>query len=259
MTVPQDAKTGESLHPDNTLNLPGNQWYPPSLAGARTLCASLFSRPVLDGVEEVLHVLTPDAYGTFLLSFLRRGRERFGEAWRYADICTAVLALTGGLRARNYLEIGVRRGRSLAMAARANPGLRMVGFDLWQPGYAGMENPGPDFVTAEVRKVGFTGELTLISGDSRETVPAYFSGGGETHFDLVTVDGDHSPEGAEQDLANVLPHVRVGGAVILDDICHPQHRYLFPLWRRLVMDSGWYSTFEYVDLGYGVAFGVRLA
>lgn len=258
MTVSERTADNDALHPDNTLAAPDNQWYPPSLAGAMTLAEGLYTPAIYQAVGEVLAALTPDAYGTFLSSFLRRGRERFGLAWRYADICTVVLSLVGTLGVRTYLEIGVRRGRSLAMAARGNPHLRVVGFDLWQPGYAGMKNPGPEFVSAELTKMGFAGELEFVSGDSRRTVPAYFAGGGDAYFDLITVDGDHTLEGAEADLINILPHVRVGGAVILDDICHPQHRYLLPLWERLVKNSGNYSTYEYTDLGYGVAFGIRL-
>jgi hypothetical protein len=37
-------------------------------------------------------------------------------------------------------------------------------------------------------------------------------------FDLITVDGDHSLIGAWQDLYDVFPHVRVGGAILFDDL-----------------------------------------
>jgi hypothetical protein len=37
-------------------------------------------------------------------------------------------------------------------------------------------------------------------------------------FDLITVDGDHTALGTWWDLADVLPHVAVGGALVFDDL-----------------------------------------
>jgi len=51
-------------------------------------------------------------------------------------------------------------------------------------------------------------------------------------FDLITVDGDHSEEGAFDDLLNVIPHLNVGGILVFDDIAHPTHPYLLGVWKK---------------------------
>jgi len=112
-------------------------------------------------------------------------------------------------------------------------------------------------VEAEVRRLGHRGRLELVSGDSRETVPAYLDAHPGVSFDLVTVDGDHTPAGAAADLANVLPRVSVGGVVVLDDVAHPLHRDLQPVWDRLVASNPAFDGAIYRELGYGVAFAVR--
>ena len=45
------------------------------------------------------------------------GRGKAGGDWRYADILTVLAAACDLIRPRSYLEIGVRRGRSMAMVA----------------------------------------------------------------------------------------------------------------------------------------------
>lgn len=236
-----------------------SQWYNPALAGALTFSRFLFNRKIYEHVIELLRTLTPDDYAQFLNSYISSGIKAYGSHWRYADICTVLLMLSSKLHIENYLEIGVRRGRSMAMVASQQPQAVMVGFDLWQPGYAGMENPGPEFVVQELTRIGFKGELELVSGDSHVTVPEYFSAHPEAFFDLVTVDGDHTKAGARVDLETVIPRIRVGGALVFDDITHPKHRYLMDVWHDTVASREDFSTYEYRELGYGVAFAVRMS
>jgi len=145
----------------------------------------------------------------------------------------------------------------LGIVAAAFPPVHLVGFDLWMSNYAGMENPGPDFVRSEIERLGHTGELTLISGDSKETVPRFLRENPDFFFDLITVDGDHSAKGAATDLQNVLPRLKIGGVIVLDDIVHPQHSYLAKVWTRYVGDVGSFDSCMYSALGYGIAFAIR--
>jgi predicted O-methyltransferase YrrM len=161
------------------------------------------------------------------------------------------------LKPENYLEIGVRRGRSLGVAATAFQDVNIYGFDLWVQNYAGMENPGPEYVTDELKKLNHKGNLTLISGDSKKTIPEFFKTNPELYFDVITVDGDHSKKGAYRDLINILPRLKVGGVLLLDDISHPQHRYLEKLWDRVIGKSKDFVQFKYTELGYGIAFAIR--
>src|SRR4029077_12692186 len=112
--------------------------------------------------EALAHMerLTPDAYTQYLGRYIREGQRRFGAAWVYADIVTVLLCLARTLQPRTYLEIGVRRGRSACAVATEAPYCAMFLFDLWQAGYAGIENPGPDFVRAELAKVNHRGQVT---------------------------------------------------------------------------------------------------
>ncbi|HLM02429.1 MAG TPA: class I SAM-dependent methyltransferase, partial [Pyrinomonadaceae bacterium] len=139
------------------------------------------------------------------------------------------------LQPKNYLEVGVRRGFSMAVAASRSPETEIYGFDLWLPDYAGVANPGSRFVQSELRKLGYKKKIHFISGDSHQMLPAFFSGGKTgtwknrlktfraaknrpAEFDLIVIDGDHSLLGAYQDLADTMPHCAVGGAVVFDDI-----------------------------------------
>lgn len=249
-----------SLAPGTTFVAPElGEWYTPVLIGADVIGDLARSVETLDQVIALLDALTPDPYVDYLKAFYSAGRQRFGVAWRYADITTALMAAGRLVRPLRYLEIGVRRGRSMAMVAATNPDCVIVGMDMWLADYAGIENPGPEFVRSEMARVGYRGALELIEGDSHEALPAYFSANPEVSFDLVTVDGDHTLEGAARDLKDVLPHIAVGGVLVFDDIQHPAHPGLDRVWRDIVARNECCATWHYRDVGYGVAIAVRRA
>jgi predicted O-methyltransferase YrrM len=143
------------------------------------------------------------------------------------------------LPVRRYLEIGVRRGLSMAMVANRCPDCAITGMDLWIDNYGGVPNPGPDFVREELGRVGYRGEAEFISGSSRDTLPELIARLPKS-YDLINVDGDHTYEGARHDLDCTLPLLRIGGILLLDDLqipevmrvwdeCkaqYPQHGYL---------------------------------
>jgi predicted O-methyltransferase YrrM len=235
-------------------------YYNPVLLGPETLRRAATSTAVVRDVLGVLGKLEPDDYTRYLSDYCGEGLRRFGDAWAYADICTVLLATARAIAPRTYLEIGVRRGRSMAMVASAAPECALYGFDMWVEDYAGMPNPGGDFVKQEIQRTGHTGEIQMISGDSHVTVPRFLAehaGENGLELDLVTVDGDHSYEGALADLREVIPRLSVGGVIVFDDIVHPKHPYLAEVWRRAVAEDGGLTAGEYGELGYGVAFAVR--
>jgi predicted O-methyltransferase YrrM len=233
------------------------QWYPPVMVGAETVVARLFGRDYMERAIALMQRLTPDDYTTFLVAYFADGLRRFGGAWRYADIVTVLLCLADLLAPRRYLEIGVRRGRSVAAVATVNPDCALVMFDMWVADYAGMANPGSDFVRQELVRVGHHGPMTFVDGDSHVTVPDYMRQHPDETFDLMTVDGDHSTEGAVRDLCDVLPRLNVGGAIVFDDVCHPAHPELGKVWRDVVSSDPRFSSFTYSDCGYGVGFAIR--
>lgn len=241
----------------NTFHIPRHQWYHPALAGSATIAHLVHAHKTLNEYRNILNQLEPDDYTQFLQLFISRGLDLYGGYWRYADICTVLLGIAMNLNIHDYLEIGVRRGRSMSMIAHSRPAANIVGFDWWKEGYAGMDNPGPTFVRNEMAKLGHTGSLDLISGDSHVTVPEYFQKHPDAFFDCITVDGDHTEEGAMADLITVIPRLRVGGILVFDDIAHPQHPYLRRAWNQIVGKRQCFSSYEFTEIGYGVAFAVR--
>lgn len=222
-----------------------------------TLGAAAMSEEAHTFVADLIDRLTPSEETAGQQALYRLSQAQFGRYWRYADLTTVLWAAANLIRPESYLEIGVRRGRSAAVVAATRPDCAVYGFDLWLAGYAAVPNPGPDFVRNELRAVGHRGSVVLESGDSRKTVPAFLRKHAGLYFDLVTVDGDHSALGAATDLANVLPRLKVGGIVVLDDICSVP--VLRRVWQKVVRRDSRYLTWEFTDAGYGVAAGIRVS
>lgn len=234
-----------------------DEWYAPVLLTAAMIGERAQRRETVERVLEAYRRIQPDDYVMALTLFYSEGLARYGPDWRYCDLPTALFAAAELIRPARYLEIGVRRGRSVAAVVSAHPACDIVGFDYWKRNYAGMETPGPRFVEQEVARLGHQGRLELITGNSHETVPRYLADQPEAWFDLVTVDGDHTPEGAADDLANVLPRLKVGGAILFDDISHPTHPELRSVWETYCGDPARFSGWSYTALGYGVGIAVR--
>jgi predicted O-methyltransferase YrrM len=241
----------------NAYREPGNQWYLPALAGPASFMPRTIGAAIVRDVLIVMNELTPDVYLDFSRNFYRAGLERFGEHWYYADINTVLLGLSRALQPENYLEIGVRRGRSMAMVASQAPMCRMYGFDLWIKDYAGMENPGEGLVHAELKRVGHQAQAQFIAGDSRATVPAFFQEHKDLYFDLITVDGDHSVEGARSDLLAVMPRLKAGGVLVFDDTSNQSHPGLADVWSATVVSHPDFAAYTFNEVGFGVGFAVR--
>lgn len=161
------ASPSAPLQPRSTYAEPGNQWYFPPLAGPASFLGDVSGAEPVRLALNVLDVLSPDSYLDFVTNFYKAGLTNIGPSWVYADINTVLMGLARRLSAENYLEIGVRRGRSMAMVASQVPDCRIVGFDMWVGDYAGMENPGPAHVRDELKRVGYAGSLEFVDGDSR--------------------------------------------------------------------------------------------
>ncbi len=235
------------------------KWYNPVLVDPETIIAFAHTRECRRFVRKTFARLAPDAYSRYITDFRHEGEKKFGEHWRYLDIVDVVAATAQLIQPTSYLEIGVRRGRSMATAAAAAPKCALYGFDMWMADYAGMENPGPDFVKTELRRVGHRGPVSFVDGNSHVTLPKFFAEKANEKFSIIVVDGDHSDEGALQDLRDVLPRLAVGGALIFDDISHPAHPNLRQVWRQAIAEVDFaIRAFEYGSLGYGVAFAIRV-
>jgi predicted O-methyltransferase YrrM len=232
-------------------------YYNGVVVGASAIGDRALSRDAYERTLAILDRLERDDYVDYVRAFVARGYELAGDDWRYADITTALYAAAEALRPDSYLEIGVRRGRSMAIVGSVAPECAVIGVDMWVQEYAGMENPGPEHVREELRRLGHTGPVEFISGNSHQVLPKLFRERPELTFDVITVDGDHSPRGARRDIEDVLPRLRIGGVIVFDDVRHPYHPRLGSVWRRAVAKDPRYVTWEFDDVGYGVALAVR--
>ena len=214
---------------------------------------------VLERVIALTSKLSADKYTTYISEFYARGLEIAGEAWGFMDIVSVLYAVAEMGTPENYLEIGVRRGRSACAIAAASPETKIFAFDMWQQDYAGNENPGPDLVRQELSKAGHVGELTFIDGDSHKTVPEFLRQNPDLSFDCITVDGDHSTSGAWDDLRNVAPRLRIGGVLVFDDTNNPYCPGLNEVWKDLIHSDKGLRSFSYNLLGTGISFAIRVS
>ena len=209
---------------------------PVALEHLETIRTMLGSPLVNAATANTLDQLADDAVNKpQLIRWLREGVERSEPR---TEIRSALRAVARAIQPRSYLEIGTRRGWSLAQVLAEAPAVDAYCFDWWMPGYGGVENPGDGFVRDEMRRVApaHHGALHFLSGNSHDTLPVFFQDVtlGEVElehtehirlgesaprmFDLVTVDGDHTALGTWWDLVDVIPHIAVGGALVFDDL-----------------------------------------
>ncbi len=255
-----DLLTVSRITPDSkpaTFNNSLPEFYGPLAPTPATIVNCATAPATWEAIMEFHSELASDEYVRYLNRFYRAGLTRYGKHWHYLDIINVLYAAAILVKPATYLEIGVRRGRSLCTVVRACPTANIVACDIWLKDYAGMENPGPDFVMSEARRHGHQGSLYFIDGDSHQTIPAFFDKYPDTTFDLITVDGDHTEEGAYNDLENVIPHLAPGGVIVFDDVCHPYHPYLIDVWRKAIAGDSSLIAYEFTEFGYGVAFAVK--
>ena len=242
----------------NTPRIGGSEPLDPFLPpGAETVGAAAMSPEAVAYVLDIIQKLTPSQELTEQLSYYLWSRERFGASWRHADLTTALWAAATLIKPNSYLEIGLRRGRSAALVGSLRPECAIYGFDLWIPDYAGVDNPGPEFVREELRRVGHTGEVVLVSGDSHQTVPAFFREHPDLFLDLITVDGEKSVPGVADDFANTLPRLKVGGVLIYDDL--PFFPTSMRIWDKVIRRDRRFVSWEFTGARTGVAIAVRVS
>lgn len=155
-----------------------------------------------------------------------------------------------------FLEVGVRRGWSTAAVAMASPDCQIYAFDEWHENYGGSANPGPQFVQSELSKLGYNKPIVFINGDSHKTLSKFFSENDEK-FDMVLIDGDHSVEGAHQDLMDTMPHINIGGVMVFDDIVDCEG--LQGVWDSLIKSFPNFRYFSFRENKPGVACAVRIS
>jgi hypothetical protein len=135
-----------------------------------------------------------------------------------------------GKSANNVLEIGFNAGHSTLLFLMSNPTSKVTVFDICYHKYTD--------ICFDYLSTVFPGRLTLIKGNSLETVPEFLSKNLELakKFDLFHIDGYHEYEHVRQEILNVkkiadVSETKSDKIVILDDDNFPD---LYRLHRELI-------------------------
>lgn len=162
---------------------------------------------------------------------------------------------------RTILEIGCRTGLSLINKLFLHPAperTACVVFDAW------LDWGSPGVVLRNLEHIGVPGDgVFILSGDSRELVPAFASAASGCRFDYVLVDGSHAPADARVDLHNAVEIVAPGGWLIFDDTGPADDGSpgcaLISVWDEIMRPLGREFELRHYDVGYGFAVARRRA
>jgi predicted O-methyltransferase YrrM len=126
---------------------------------------------------------------------------------------------------RNVMEIGFNAGFSALLILLSNPHIRLLCADLGYHRYT-----RPCFLKL---KETFGDRISIVFGDSRETVPAITKEDGG--FDFIHIDGGHETHIAESDILHSYRLSKPGTILIMDDYDFP---HLHSLWDKYVTVFG---------------------
>jgi predicted O-methyltransferase YrrM len=126
------------------------------------------------------------------------------------DELAYLAGLVTRIGARRIGEIGFNAGMSSLAFLEASRTAEVVSFDLDHHPYVRAAKGLVDRL--------HPGRHTLVTGDSRETVPRFAESWGGGSFDLVFVDGGHALDVVRADLRNMRVLSRAGTIVVIDDL-----------------------------------------
>jgi predicted O-methyltransferase YrrM len=114
---------------------------------------------------------------------------------------------------QHVLEIGFNGGLSSAAMLSARPNIRVTSFDIGEHSYVSAAKELIDETFGKDRH-------RLLVGDSTQTIPKFAQTCPPgTTFDFAFVDGGHDHPVPHLDITNVVPLVRKGGHMFVDDYC----------------------------------------
>ena len=116
-------------------------------------------------------------------------------------------------RGHSMLEIGVNGGHSALISLMANPKLHPFSVDICSHRYT--------VLATEYLKTRFGRRFHFRAGDSREVLPSLALERSRLTFDLIHVDGGHTPGIAIADLNNAIRMAAPNASLIMDDINAP--------------------------------------
>ena len=117
-----------------------------------------------------------------------------------------------------YLEVGVCYGQSLKVVLSQQFPNRLTLCDTWGGEYGGEQFGGPTHIEALLDEMHYDRPVTFLNGNSHELLKTV-----DQLFDVILVDGDHSPAGAQEDLEDCWSLLMPDGLLVFDDMIHPSH------------------------------------
>lgn len=119
----------------------------------------------------------------------------------------------------HIVEIGVNACHSLVLMLLVNPNAEYLLFDLYHHAYT-------EPTLAYVRSVFPSTKITLVPGDSRQTLPSYLQQHPEVgqRIGFCHLDGGHTESVFSADYQNIQPYLSKEGQVLFDDLDMPTIR-----------------------------------
>lgn len=111
---------------------------------------------------------------------------------------------------KSICEIGFNAGHSLLIMLSMNPNAEYVLFDINMHNYT---EPCLEYIKQQYSKT----KITMIFGDSKETLPRYIKNNKDKTFDLIHVDGGHDSIIIDADFNNSLKMSNSETIIIFDD------------------------------------------
>lgn len=142
---------------------------------------------------------------------LKKDRKEYW--WNFPNNYPFEYGLGKSLKPSSYLEIGTRYGYSMvSILAGAKDSLKLItSIDLQE-----YEDKSQNYAKDNLVSTGFSGKAEFFAGSSHDAAIKDKIKGRK--YDLVFVDGDHSYEGALDDILHYWDNVAPGKFMIIDDV-----------------------------------------
>lgn len=128
------------------------------------------------------------------------------------------------------LEVGTRTGGSICPVISSGKPRIVFCVDLWSESYAGLPN-SRNFTLNQIQSnldnERSNTSIHLIQGNSHDILPKFILK--SFKFDLINIDGDHTEEGAWQDLVDAESLLAERAILTFDDINHKDHQGLLDI------------------------------
>jgi predicted O-methyltransferase YrrM len=152
----------------------------------------------------------------FPVQMLRYTEDANDGVWTDKSHYLILYAMTHLVRPENAIEIGSRRGGSAMWIAKA---MEEIGFGKLYciDPFIAAHGGAPGFLAHfahNLEELGLDNRVELLEmrSDDPDVSPIL-----PDEIELLFIDGDHSYQGAKEDLERYVPHVKSGGCVMIHD------------------------------------------